>query len=159
MDKRSWNIQRLSKLSNIDVTIFSNYCCDCIHHLLYVNVQWSSPTWSNAAVSLPSEKALCKWKIVEFPSHSSSVCALCINFTVSIADLLNQKQNFITLLCSFYTFIYKSSNLRGVTKTTFTKIMVTRQWKVITLLWSYLPDFWNTLYYFEVLKCKFFRFV
>ncbi len=45
-------------------------------------------------------------------------------------SLINK--NFIALLCSFFTSIFKSLNLRGVTKTTFTKITVTQQWKVIT---------------------------
>ncbi len=97
-------------------------------------------TWgSNAAVFLPSVKTLCQQKIVKSLSHSSSVYTSCINFTVSAAVFFYWQQNFIALLCSFFTFIFESSNLRVVTKTTFTKIAVTWQWKVITR-WNF--DHW-----------------
>ncbi len=61
-----------------------------------------------------------------------SVHASRINFTFLMADFFNWQQNFIALLCSFFKSIFESSNLRGVTKTIFTKIIVTQQWKVIT---------------------------
>ncbi len=37
-----WNIKSLSELSNSDVTISSNYSCNCIRHLLRANAQQSS---------------------------------------------------------------------------------------------------------------------
>ncbi len=130
-DRWFWNIQSLSKLSNNDVTIFSNHDSDCIHHLLCANAQRSSNMGSNAVVSLSSEKAAGWWKIVKSPSRSSSVYASCINFTVSATDFFNRQQNFIALFCSFFKSIFESS--------TFTKIAVTRQWKVISR-WDF--DHW-----------------
>ncbi len=61
------------------------------------------------------------------------------NFAVSTADFFNQQQNFTTLLCLFFKSIFESWNLRVVTKTTFAKIAITWQWKVITR-WNY--DHW-----------------
>ncbi len=91
------------------------------------------PTWGiNAVVSLTLEKALYQWKIVQYPSHSSLVCALCINFKVTAADFCNQQQNFIIFHCSFFTSIFEDLNSRVVTKTIVTIIVVTEQWKVIS---------------------------
>ncbi len=61
-----------------------------------------------------------------------SMYTTCINFAVSAADSFNRQQNFIAHLCSFSAFIIENFNLRGVTKTTFAELRVTRQWKMIT---------------------------
>ncbi len=80
----------------------------------------SYPTWrSNAVVCLMRMED--RWISKPF----------FISFTVSAEDFLNRQQNFIALLCSFFKSIFKSSDLRWVTKTTSTKIVVTRQWNVI----------------------------
>ncbi len=98
-----------------------------------MQVLYSWTTWgSNAVASQRLEKALCQWKFVESPSHPSSMYTSCINFTISTAGFFNWQQSFIALLCSFFTSIFKKLNSRGVTKRTFTKIVVTRQWKVIS---------------------------
>ncbi len=128
------------KLSNSNVTIFSNYSCYyCIHHLRCANAEWSSDMRSNIVVSLPSGKVLCQQKIVESPRYFSTVHASCINFTVSAADFFNQLPSFIVLLCSFFKSIFESSKLWGVTKITFTKVVVTLPWKVI-MRWNF--DHW-----------------
>ncbi len=101
--------------------------------IYFVQMLNGLPAWeSNAAVSLLLEKALCQWKTVESLSHSSSVYALCINSKVSTIDFFNRQQNFITLLCSFFTSIFASLNLHGITRTTFAKITVIWRRKVIT---------------------------
>ncbi len=101
------------------------------------------PTWgSNAAVSLPVEKGLYLWKIVESPSHFSSVYASCINFTASAADFFNRQRNFVALLCTFYPSIFESLNLQVATKSTFTKIVITRQWQMLTK-WNF--DQWRRI--------------
>ncbi len=101
-------------LSDSDLTIFSNYGCDCI----YVNAQWLSNMGKQCSGISACGVGLCQWKIVESSSHSLSVYTLCINFIVSAADCFKRQLNFIAFLCS--------SNSCGITKTTFTKLKVTR---------------------------------
>ncbi len=118
------------------MTMFSNYGA-IVLTISSVQMPNSCPTWeSNAAVFLPSEKTVCQWKIIKSPSHSSWVYASYINFTVSIANFFKWQQNVIIFFCSFFTSVFKSSNLWWETKTTSTKIAVTRQWKVITT-WNF----------------------
>ncbi len=73
--------------------------------------------------------------------HQYTLCASTSPSPLQIT--LTKQQNFIALLCSFFTSIFESSNLRGVTKTTFTNIAVPRQWKVI-IWWNF--DHWHRIH-------------
>ncbi len=115
------------------VTIFSNYSCDYIHHLLGVNAQWSSSKGEKCSgFSAFGEGLKCEQRLSNLQAipHLSMLLASTSQFLLQIS-LTNKK-----FLSDF--FVYFSNPLSlvqisvRVTKTTFTKIVVTRQWKVVT---------------------------
>ncbi len=119
------------KLSNNDVANFPNCGCNCIHHLLCANAQWLSKTGKPC-----SGFSVCGEDLMPMED-----CWISKSFLISV-QFVHQLQSLNCRLLHFavhFSHTFSKVHLQNVTKTTFTKIVVIRQWKLITRL-NLIPD-------------------